>query len=177
MKNLLLVSGCILITFFGCKLIDKLTQFDVEFNETVVIPASTGINLPLDFLTPDITTNSESTFAINDTRKDLVEEIRLKTLRLTHTSPSEGDFSFLKSVNVFISAEGLDEIKIAWKDNIPANVGKILFLDLADVDLKEFIKKDKFVLRLNTVTDELINSDQYIDVYSVFFVDAKILGQ
>jgi len=52
-----------------------------------------------------------------------------------------------------------------------------LFLDLADVDLKEFIKKDKFVLRLNTVTDELINSDQYIDVYSVFFVDAKILGQ
>lgn len=177
MKKLIFVFGYIITTFFGCNIIDKFTQFELEFNETVVIPSSTGINLPFNILTPDIETNSESKFAVNDTRKDLIEEMKLTTLRLTHTSPADRDFSFLKSISVFISADGLPETKIAWKDNIPANVGKIIFLDLTDNDLKEYIKKDKFALRMNAETDELLTADQYIEVYSVFFVDAKILGQ
>jgi len=175
MKKQILVLG-IILSIFGCKIIDKLTQFDIEFNETVVIPSSTGINLPFNILTPDIETNSESTFELNDTRKDLVEEIILTTLDLTITSPSNADFNFLKSINVYISAEGLDEIKIAWKDHVPSDV-KVLDLDVTDADLKEYIKADKFSLRLNTETDELLASDLHIDVHSVFFVDAKILGQ
>lgn len=176
MKKLILVFGCIILTTFGCKKLDKLTQFDMEFNETFVIPSSTGINLPINILTPDISTNSESAFAVNDTRKDLVEEIKLTTLTLTLTSPTNADFSFLKSISVYISAEGLTETKIAWKDNIPNDVGGVLVLELTGVDLKEFIKKDNFALRMNTVTDELLTSDHSIDLHSVFFVDAKILG-
>lgn len=175
MKKQILVLG-IILSIFGCKRIDKLTQFDMEFNETVVIPSSTGINLPFNILTPDVETNSESTFEVNDTRKDLIEEIILTSLDLTITSPSNADFSFLKSINVYISAEGLNEVKIAWKDNIPSDV-KALNLDVTGVDLKEYIKADKFSLRLNTETDELLASDHHIDVHSVFFVDAKIFGQ
>lgn len=175
MRKQILVSG-IIISIFGCNVIDKLTQFDMEFNETAVIPSSTGINLPFNILTPDIETNSESTFAVNDTRKDLIEEIILKTLDLKITSPSNADFSFLKSINLYISAVGLNEVKIAWKDNIPSDA-TILNLDVTGVDLKEYIKADKFSLRLNTETDELLASDYHIDIHSVFFVDAKILGQ
>ena len=175
MRKQILVLG-IIISIFGCNVIDKLTQFDMVFNETAVIPSSTGINLPFNILTPDIETNSESTFAVNDTRKDLVEEIILKTLDLRITSPSNADFSFLKSINLYISAVGLNEVKIAWKDNIPSDA-TILNLDVTGVDLKEYIKADKFSLRLNTETDELLASDYHIDIHSVFFVDAKILGQ
>jgi hypothetical protein len=177
MRNRILVFSCIILTIIGCKEIDKLTQFDMEFNETVVVPSSTGINLPFNILTPDVETNSESTFAVNDTRKDLVEEIKLTTLNLTLTSPSNADFSFLESISVFILAEGLSEAKIAWKDNIPDGIGTVLNLEITDADLKEYIKKDKFSLRLNTVTDEFLTSDHQIDVHSVFFVNAKILGQ
>ncbi len=177
MNKQILIFGCVILTILGCKKIDKLTQFNIKYNETIVIPSSTGINLPFNILTPDVETNSESTFALNDTRKDLVEEIKLTTLELTITSPSNGDFSFLKSISVFISADGLSETKIAWKDNIPAGIGTVLNLDLTNIDLKEYIKKDTFALRLNTVTDELLTSDYHINVHSVFFVDAKILGQ
>jgi hypothetical protein len=96
-------------------------------------------------------------------------------LDLTITSPSNADFSFLKSINVYISAEGLNEVKIAWKENVPSDV-TLLSLDVTGVDLKEYIKADKFSLRLNTETDELLASDHHIDVHSAFFVDAKILG-
>lgn len=165
----------IVISIFGCDKIDKLTKFDIDYNETVVIPSSAGIALPFNVLTPDIETNSESTFEVNDTRKDLIEEIVLTTLDLTITSPSNADFSFLKSINVYISAEGFDEVKIAWKDNVPSDV-TVLTLDVTGVDLKDYIKADKFSLRFNTETDELLASDHEIDVHSVFFVDAKILG-
>ena len=159
----------------ACDKVDDLTKFDLTYKSKVVIPASTGIDLPFDVLTPDMETDSESQFEVNDTRKDLIEEIKLTELQMVITSPTDADFSFLKSIEVYISADGLDEIKIAEK-RVDEDAGSTLDVDVLDVDLKEYIKKDKFNLRLNTVTDEAIGSDHEIDVNSTFFVDAKILG-
>lgn len=178
-KNLvlLLFAGfSILCLIGGCKRIDKKTQFDIVYDETFVIPSSTGINLPFNIITPDIESNSATTFEVNDTRKDLVESIKLKKLTLTLSSPPNGDFSFLKSLSIFLSADGLEETKIAWIENISAD-SKSLELEVSQDDLKEYIKKDKFTLRLNTEKDELVTSDHHIELHSVFFVDAKILGQ
>ncbi len=148
----------------------------MDFRESVAIQSNTGLNLPFNVFTPDITTNSESSFANNNTRKDLIQDVRLKQLTLTITSPSSGNFKFLKSIGLYLSADGLQEIKIAGKENISDNVGNTLDLDIIDIDLKEYIKKDKYKVRLNTVTDELISQDHQIEIYSVFRVDAKILG-
>ena len=161
----------------ACKKIDKLTQFNMNYNESFTIPSSVGVDLPFNVFSPDIESNSESTFEINDTRKDLIEQIILTKMDLTLTSPSNGDFSFLNEVRIFLSADGLDEIEIASKTDIPNSVGKELSLDLSGADMQEYIKKDQFDLRLYTVTDEIITSDHVIDMESVFFVDAKILGQ
>lgn len=170
-----LVLSLVFLTL-GCDKIDELTKFDMDYNTSVVIESSVGVNLPFNVVTPQIETNSESEFAVNDTRKDLIEEIKLKSVDLTITSPEKEDFSFLESIEIYISAAGLDEILIASLEMIPENTGNVLQLDTVDTDLKEYIKKDEFSLRLNTVTDELIAADHYIDVNSVFFVDAKILG-
>lgn len=173
-KYFLILS--VFAALMGCDKIDELTKFDIEYNQKVVIPSATGINLPFDMYTPDTETNSESEFEVNDTRKDLIEEIQLKKLELKITSPDGADFSFLESIEVYISAEDVEELKIAWLDEVPETSGNKLELDTSDMDLKEYIKKDKFNLRLNTVTDEVINQDHELDVNSTFFVDAKILG-
>jgi hypothetical protein len=177
MKNYILFIACIVSAGAGCKQVDKLTQFYMPYAETITIPATVGINLPINLITPEIETNSESTFALNDTEKDLVEEIKLISLTLNHTTPTGEDFSFLKTVRIYISADGLSEEQIAWKENIPDTAGTVLQLEISNADLKEFIKKDKFTLRVNTITDELLTSDQQVELLSVFFVDAKILGQ
>ncbi len=174
MRNFILILTT-LFTISSCDKVDELTKFDLEYNSKVVIPASAGIDLPFNVFTPEMETNSESKFEVNDTRKDLIEEIKLTELQMVITSPTDADFSFLNSIEVYISAEGLDEIKIAEKE-VEENVGSTLDVDVLDIDLKEYIKKDEFNLRLNTVTDEVINTDHEIDVNSTFFVDAKILG-
>ena len=167
---------CLLVLFNACDKIDELTKFDMEYSQRATIPSSTGINLPFDVFTPEMETNSESTFAVNDTRKDLIEEIKLTDLELVMISPEEADFSFLNSIEVYISADGLEEILIANLDEVPEDAGNVITLDTSDTDLKEYIKKDEFSLRLNTVTDELMSTDHELEVNSTFFVDAKILG-
>lgn len=171
--SLFIVMG----TFFGCKKVDELTKFDMDYNTTVVIPASSGINLPFNVFSPSVTSNSESTFEVNDTRKDLIEEIILKKLELTVKTPNGEDFSFLESISIYINAQDLPEVKIAWNDAVPDGAGTVLGLTTSNVDLKEYIKKDNFTLRVNTVADEVLASDYHINVFSQFFVDAKILGQ
>lgn len=169
----------LLVAFFAlvsCDKLDELTKFDIEYKSNVTIPSTVGIDVPFDVFTPDVETNSESKFEVNDTRKDLIEEIRLKELVLNITSPDDADFSFLESIVIYISAEGLDEIKIAEEVEVDPNTGNSLDVDVVDVDLKEYIKKDEFNLRLETVTDEVISRDHEIEVNSTFFVDAKILG-
>ncbi|QCW98596.1 hypothetical protein FGM00_00100 [Aggregatimonas sangjinii] len=174
MRKILYVFS-LLTLLVSCDKIDDLTKFNLDYETQVTIPSSAGINLPFDVLTPETETDSESKFNSNDTRKDLIEEIKLTQLQLVITSPSDADFSFLESIEVYISADGLEEIKIASKLDVPETVS-ILDLEVSDADLKEYIKKDSYNLRLNTVTDEAMSQDHEIDVNSTFFVDAKILG-
>ena len=148
----------------------------MDFNNEIVIPSSTGISLPINLLTPELETNSESTFEVNDTRKDLIEEIRLTSLILTLNAPDNADFSFLESISVYMNAQDLPEVEIAWEDDVPDNAGNQISLNVSNEDFKEYIKKDEFSLRVNTITDEILTSDHQIDIASSFFIDAKILG-
>lgn len=179
MRKILTSSIVCILSFMmlvSCKKVQKLTQFDMDYSSQVTIPSSTGINLPFSIGTPDIATNSEAEFAVNDTRKDLIEKITLKSMKLTVSSPSTGNFDFLKSAEIYIKAEGLDPVLIASKYNIQDGQGNVLNMDVTGSDFKEYIKKDKFSLEVKSVTDKIITQDYTLNVDAVFFVDAKILG-
>jgi hypothetical protein len=164
------------LVFIQCKRLSEFTKFDLTYDETVVIPATLGINLPFNIFTPPINTENQSEFAVNDTRKDLIEEITLTTLELSITSPERGDFRFLRSIEIYIEADSLDEILVAWNYDVPADADQYLELETSTNDLQEYIKKDAFNLRVKTKTDQIIESDHEILIHSVFFVDARILG-
>jgi hypothetical protein len=172
------ISICLLVTSLlcGCNKLHKLTQFNMDYDSDIVFNAGLPINLPVNISTPDMATNSEQEFAVNDTRKDMIESIKLTQLKLNITSPSGKTFSFLKEVHLFISAPNLPEIEIANKLAIDDGVGSELLLTVFDLELQDYIKADKFVLKVNTTTDQILTSDVHVHVYSNFFVDAKILG-
>ena len=177
MKKLIVFSTVSLIVFtMGCSAVDELTKFKMNYKSSVTVPAALQVNLPIDLFTPDISTNSQTEFEINDTRKDLVENIRLDGLSLTISSPSGADFSFLNSIVIYISADGLSEIRIAWDEDVSATAGGELNLETSSENLMEYIKQENFQLRVNTVTDEVLTEDHSIEVDCEFFVDAKILG-
>ncbi len=174
-KSALLLFACIL-ALAACREIEKLTEFNMRYSSNVTIAKSTALNLPITLFTPEMETNSTSEFSANNTRKDLVEEIRLTKLVLTITSPEAQTFSFLNEITLYLSAEGMEEVEVAHLKDIPKTVGQRLELEPTGQDLKEYIKKDKFSLHVKTVTDEAISQDVDIAIASTFFVNAKVLG-
>ncbi|HMM12169.1 MAG TPA: hypothetical protein PKE03_08780 [Bacteroidales bacterium] len=164
------------LTLPCCKAARKLTQFTIKTTQTVILPSTIGVNLPFNIITPPIPTNSMVEFERNNTNADLVESVQLRRLRLKVISPESGDFSFLKSVRVFQIAEGQPETQVAWRDNIPDNIGREMDLQTTNANLKAFLIKDKISLRVSTVADKLIASEYHISLEADFFVDARIFG-
>ncbi len=173
MKNrILFLSVLISITFMpSC---DKLFTFDVSDSTNITIDNVIAIDLPFDIPTPDITTNSESEFAQNDTKVELVKEIIIKELNLTITSPTNETFSFLKSIHLYISTNDSDEIELAWKDDIVEDA-KTIDLYVTDKVLDRYVKNDKYRIRTEAVTQETLFRDVDITVDFRFQVTADLL--
>lgn len=176
MKKLLLLLPLALaiVTLTKCKKIDELTTFRMSYDSQVTVPANGVINLPLDILTPDITTNYQQQFSANDTRSDLVNEINIDGITITVKSPANQNLDFLKSINVYIAAEGMAEKEIASKNDIPDGLSS-LSLDYVSDNLKDYLTKDKIKLRVKTVTDKALTNDTELNIKTDFKVKAKIL--
>lgn len=165
------------LTFCGCKAIDELTHFDVEYNYTFTLPSYGGINLDnLDIKTNDLENSNESTFDNNNTKKHLVERATLKKFNVEIIDPADADFSFLDKVEIFVSTKTLDEKMIAWQDNIAQNVGDYLELETTSSNLRKYLISDEIRVRLKTTSSEPLMNDLLLDLQSKVEVDAKILG-
>lgn len=158
----------------GCNQFESFTNFTLKYEQDVKIESSTGINLPFNIATPQTETNAESEFESNDTEKKYIKTISLDSLVLTLFDPPNEDFSFLEEIAIFINADGLEEQRIAWKSPVPSSTTNVLVLDCTDEDLQEYIKKEKFSLRLKVVTDELVTRDHYFRIRSAYSVSAKL---
>jgi hypothetical protein len=148
----------------------------MDDNFQATIPASSPVNLPITVYTPEQTTNSEVEFESNDTRKDKIQQIILEELTVTITSPQGEDFSFLNSLEIFLSSTNQAEEKVAYLNEISNTVGSEISCDIIGQDLQKFVKDDKFKIRLVTVTDEVITQDIDVNIYTNFFVDAKLIN-
>ncbi|MGN6492578.1 MAG: hypothetical protein ACTHLE_11325 [Agriterribacter sp.] len=175
-KNYLLSLIAILVIFSSCEKLAKLTQFDIKHNTETTIEAGAAANLPFEVSTPEVSTNSQSEFEGNNTNSSLVESVKLKQLKLQITSPSNRNFDFLNDIELYLSADGEEEAKIAWKYDIGDNTGNELTLETGAEELKKYLVKDKYRLRLSITTDKVLNEDIEVKINSVFRVDAKILG-
>lgn len=179
MKRILpnfLIIGFLVTLLFGCSK-DGFTKFDVDYEATIVIQNGTGISVPVSILTPDIESNSESEFEVNDTRKDKIQHIRLTAMSLEIVSPAGQEFDFLEDIELFISADGVDEILLGYVYNMNNSVGNVINITCSQSDFQEYIKQDKFKLRVRTVSDEYNLSDVEIKINCVFNVDAKLIGK
>ena len=175
MKKLFLIITAVSFFAVSCELVDKLTQFDMDYDSSFTVNSGIPANIPFDIVTPVIQTNSESTFEEEKTAKNLIEEISLKELRLVITTPADANLDFLNKIELYIKADGMDEVMIAWADNIPAGTTD-LNMEVESVNLKGFLLADEYQLRIKTTTDEPITKDIDIDIKSVFHVNASILG-
>jgi hypothetical protein len=166
----------LIFIFYGCKIIDELTHFDVDYNYTFTLPSFGGLLVNLNIESKDLENDTESTFEINDTRKDLVERATLKKFNVTILEPIDAKFTFINKVEIFVETDALEEKLIAWKENIPADIGNYLELETTNSDLKKYLTSDAIRVRLKTTSSSPLLEDLLLDLRSTVEVDAKILG-
>ncbi|MFP3860726.1 MAG: hypothetical protein ACLFUW_07880 [Bacteroidales bacterium] len=173
MRKLILVA--IVFSLTTCEHLDEMTEFDLDYETSFTIPGTLAIDTPFSISTPEIETNTSQEFSQNNTSADLIEEITLTGLNMTISSPQDSDFSFLNDIEVYLGADGMNDTLIASRNSIPDDVGSTLELQTTSVDLKEYLLKDSFQVKVTVTTDETINQDHEIDLYTKFIVDAEIL--
>ena len=176
MKNKLLILCLPILLILSCSAIDELTKFDIDYEIEYTIPPVSIMNFPLSLNTPDIETENETTFENNNTNKNLIESIRLKSLTLNITDPENANFNFLEEIRIYIKTENVEETEIANLLNIENSNSRVLELKTLNKELKDYVKEDQFTLRVIAVADETTSEQISISIKNIFAVDAKILG-
>lgn len=165
----------IAVAIFGllaisCSVVDSLLTFTIDNQTSVTIPAGFPVNTPIDF-SIETPSNSSTVFENNNTNADRVKDVRLKELKMTITDPTDKSFSFLKSIHIYISTNGTDEIELAYLDNINS-VSNTISLTPTTEKLDKYVKASSFRLRVKAVTKETVTQDITVKADMKFQVTA-----
>ncbi|MEJ8757721.1 hypothetical protein WG947_11970 [Pontibacter sp. H259] len=171
----ILFAFAILLTFatVACDSIDDLLTFYINEEETIVVESNFPVGLiALDPVT--VPTNSEETFKNNRTRAELVKDVTLNKLTLTIPEAEGTDFDFLKNIEIYIAADGLNEVKVAFMEEVPRDV-KSLELKLTNAELDEYLKKESYTIRTRAELRSSVVNDVEINAAMRFKVTADPL--
>lgn len=156
----------------SCNELSKLTEINLPLSETITIPIIPLVGAS-SISTPGIKTGIDSIMKDAGISAKSIEDITLNKMEFALTSTDE-DFSFFESVDIYMSASGKDDVKIATARDI-AVTSKILFKTL-DVDLKDYILLEEFSLKIDFETKKPIVSPKEIKIDLNLVLDLKVLG-
>jgi hypothetical protein len=142
----------------SCTVVDKLLTFTISNQTSFKIESGLPLNLASEIITPDVTTNSSAVFENNNTKADLVKDVKLNELKLTITDPSNKTFSFLKSIHLYISTDATDEIELAYLEDINS-ASNTINLICTTQKLDKYIKAPTYKLRAKAVIKETVTQD------------------
>jgi hypothetical protein len=148
----------LMLLIISCNVIDDLLTFTIDTQTTFKIASGFPIGTAINVITPDVTTNSSSTFENNNTKAALVKDVKISELKLTITDPSNRSFSFLKSIHLYISTDANDEIELAYLDEINST-SNILNLTCTSQSLDKYIKAPSYKIRAKAVLKESLTQD------------------
>lgn len=170
-RKLAFVLFAALLHLTGCEEVEDLLTFYVNDQTRIRIESTSPLSLPLEVATPAVTSNSQQQYQNNNTRADLVRDVKLEQLKLTIEAPQGKTFSFLKSIHIYISSSEAEEIELASLENISSSAS-VLELVPTDQKLDAYAKSPSYSLRTKVVTDETLTEDVDVLVDLKFKVTA-----
>lgn len=172
MKSKLIALTVLVSVFFSsCNAVDDLLSFTISNETSIKIQSTSPINLPSEIITPEVTTNSSAEFANNKTKASLVKDVKIRSLKLSISDPSDKTFTFLKSVHLYISTNNSNEIELAYQDNINTSSNTIDLI-CTDKRLDEYIKADSYKIRTQVTLKETLTKDVTVKADMKFRVTA-----
>ena len=173
-KALLLLPLALFLVFTGCKKIQELLTFYIDDTENIRIPASPVLGTLVSLTPLAVTTRSEDTFRNNNTRADLVKNVSLNKLTLTITDPNGQTFDFLQKIEIYISTNANNQIRLAYLDQVPRGVNAIELVS-TDAKLDDYLKAASYTLTTKVQTSQALAREVTIRADSRFKVTADPL--
>lgn len=166
-----LIIAFISLFITSCNEVDKLLTFTISDQASFTINSGLPFDTPFEAPTPDVTSNSTTEFENNNTKTDLVKDVKLQKLKLSITTPPDKTFSFLKSVHMYISTTPDDEIELAFLDNINVTSNTI-DLTCTPQKLDKYIKASSYKIRTKVITKETLTKETTVKANMEFKVTA-----
>lgn len=167
------LAAVALLALSSCKGKVKAIEFDLVCQGNFQIVGSAQAGQSFFQSTGDITTNSASTFTTKNTAADRIDSAVITTLKLTITSPALEDFDLIEWVLASLTGTGLTELSVASDQPHTDNASKTLTFSAGSVDVKEFVKLDKFRARFSIKLDQDPLNNVSITVDITFKVFAR----
>jgi hypothetical protein len=168
MKHLRLLLPLLLLFFVSCEKINDLLTFEITSSDTIKIPASGLINTPIVAPVP-VPVNSQQTFENNNTKAELVRDVRLVKLTLTIVDPAAENFNFLNNIKIYIGTSGDDKVLLASLDKVPTGVSTIELVS-GNGQLDKYLKAPSYTLytevglRANVARELTVQADSRFKV-------------
>lgn len=150
-------------------------SFYVTDSTSTTIPTSIPLNLPYNIPIPAISSSNTQEYKNNNTTPDLIKEVSLKQLLLTITSPTNQNFSFLKSITIYIEkADGSNKKKLAYNDNVNST-STTLELTSTGENLVPYLQDSTYKLETQYTVKAIPTQDIAIKIDLKFYITAGIL--
>ena len=149
------ITAFLLLFIVSCSVVDRLLTFTISDESTFEINRGLLSGTTFEVTVPDITTNSSVKFQNNNTRIDLVKDVRLEELKLSLINSDGKTFSFIKSLHIYISTNETDEIELAFQDNSSSNTNT-LNLICTSQKLDKYIKAPRYKIRTSITLRETL---------------------
>lgn len=165
-----LVSAIIVLSFNGCKRLDKLVSFNLAVENQFVVPVFPDTVLTdlfvgneiFSYLTDNLRFSNEKEFEKNKTFPTRVESCEIQAITLSIDSGSISNFNKIKNIELYIGGNiGGNEVLIGKEELIQSGQGSITFIpSITNDQFKDEIRRDLYKLRLviewNAPIDDII---------------------
>ena len=164
---------------FGCKKVDPDELYDyketrTQYTErlTMTFPSIAGINIPwLDIGTFPVGATFNEKYKSSNPYLHLVEDVKPVRIKVILIAPSNKTFEFIKDKKVYISTPTQPEILLGRVDNLPDNVGKVMYMIPQNIRLDKYMT-DEMSMRVEVTADRSLL--QQVDVAVELTVDARV---
>ena len=146
MKKIILLFVVTSSIIAGCATVQSIIKSTFPYTSSLIIPASSKTNTTLS------ATSSASSFDQifgNQNGANYIKEVRVASVRLDASNPTNQNLGVFKSVKVFLVSGTGAEVMVASRNDVSENIGNNLVLDVDNSRfVDEYVKGNNLRVRL-----------------------------
>ncbi len=176
MKHITILVLIVLMAW-GCKKIDKLTHFYMEYTTNCVIDQTTVFGSPFDVLTNEIPTRNDSIFLAENTDKNHVSLTTLKNCNLSVENMDSIPSGYFQSIEIYLIRSDTEDELIAWNDQLNEDDYSPFPLTLTTDDLSKYLIDETTQYRIHGELSGQYAIKTRLSLHLQYFVNASITSK